>query len=43
MKKHLTENISGRNGAKELRMRLMETENIEKAQEILANATTNFS
>jgi len=43
MKKHFKAYISGWNGAKELRMRLMETENIEKAQEILANATTNFS
>ena len=37
MKKHFKAYISGWDGAKELRVRLMETENIDKARQILAN------
>ena len=38
MKKHFKAYISGWDGAKELRMKLMETENVETAQRILASA-----
>ncbi len=37
MKKHFKAYISGWNGAKELRIRLMETESIEEARKILTN------